>query len=123
MLPRCASVVWLSGGRSWRRLHDAATVQHLDQWITAGADWIAVVLVMFSAWRSGRTLAAAYTLGAISSLGFTLQLLGWGVPGELLSMLPFIATLVVLILASALASKGSPHGPASLAVPYSRERR
>jgi ABC-type uncharacterized transport system permease subunit len=78
---------------------------------------------MFSAWRSGRTLAAAYTLGAMSSLDFTLQLLGWGVPGELLSMLPFIATLVVLILASALASKGSPHGPASLAVPYSRERR
>lgn len=91
--------------------------------ITAGAGWIAVVLVIFSAWRPGRMLAAAYTLGALSSLGFTLQLLGWGVPGEVLSMLPFIATLAVLILASALATRGSLHGPASLAVPYSRERR
>jgi len=91
--------------------------------ITAGAGWIAVALVIFAVWRPARMLVAAYTLGAISSLGFTIQLLGWGVPHQVLSMLPFIATLVVLIVASAVASKGSMDGPAGLAVPYSRERR
>lgn len=92
--------------------------------ITAGAGWIAVVLVIFAAWRPARLLVAAYALGAISSIGFTLQLLGWGgLPGEFLSMLPFIVTLAVLILASAFASRGPLNGPASLAVPYSRERR
>ena len=90
--------------------------------ITAGAGWLAVVLVIFAAWRPWRLLIAAYTLGAVSSLGFTFQLLGLGVPRELLSMLPFIATLLVLIVtSSATAGRGS--APSALALPYFRERR
>ncbi len=90
--------------------------------ITAGAGWLAVVLVIFSSWRPWRMLIAAYTLGAVSSLGFTFQLLGLGVPRELLSMLPFIATLLVLVVTSA-ATAGRGGAPSALAVPYFRERR
>ena len=90
--------------------------------ITTGAGWLAVVLVIFSAWRPWRMLIAAYTLGAVSSLGFTFQLLGIGVPRQLLSMLPFIATLLVLVVTSAAAS-GRGSAPSALAVPYFRERR
>ena len=90
--------------------------------ITAGAGWLAVVLVIFASWRPWRMLVAAYTLGAVSSLGFTFQLLGVGVPRELLSMLPFIATLLVLVVTSAAAS-GRGSAPSALAAPYFRERR
>jgi len=90
--------------------------------ITAGAGWLAVVLVIFASWRPWRMLLAAYTLGAVSSLGFTFQLIGVGVPRELLSMLPFIATLLVLVATSA-ATAGRGSAPAALAAPYFRERR
>lgn len=90
--------------------------------ITAGKGWLAVVLVIFAAWRPWRLLLAAYTLGAISSVGFTFQLLGIGVPREVLSMLPFIATLVVLVLSSAVGA-ARVGAPSALAVPYFRERR
>ncbi|GMQ94747.1 MAG: ABC transporter permease [Acidimicrobiia bacterium] len=89
--------------------------------IVAGTGWLAVVLVIFSGWRPWRMLFAAYTLGVVSSLGFTLQVIGIGVPRELLLMLPFIATLVVLIAASAFGIGESE--PSALAEPYVRERR
>jgi simple sugar transport system permease protein len=89
--------------------------------ITAGVGWMAVVLVIFAAWRPWRMLFAAYTLGAVSSLGFTFQLLGVGVPRELLSMAPFIATFVVLVVSTALGGKGK--APRALGEPYVRERR
>lgn len=89
--------------------------------ITAGVGWLAVVLVILAAWRPWRMLFAAYTLGAISSLGFTFQLLGVGVPREVLSMLPFIVTFVVLIVSTA--TGGAGRAPRALGEPYIRERR
>jgi simple sugar transport system permease protein len=100
------------------------TLALFDAWsagITAGVGWLAVVLVIFAAWRPWRMLFAAYTLGAISSLGFTLQLLGVGVPQELLSMLPFIVTFLVLVVSSAFGGAG--RAPRALGEPYVRERR
>jgi simple sugar transport system permease protein len=89
--------------------------------ITAGVGWLAVVLVIFAAWRPWRLLVAAYTLGAISSLGFTFQLLGVGVPRELLSMLPFVVTFVVLVISTAMG--GARGAPRALGEPYIREQR
>jgi len=89
--------------------------------ITAGVGWLAVVLVILAGWRPWRMLFAAYTLGAISSLGFTFQLLGIGVARELLAMLPFIVAFVVLVVSSAVG--GASAAPSALGEPYVRERR
>lgn len=94
--------------------------------ITAGAGWIAFALVSFSGWRPTRALLAAYVFGALTTLSFTLQIVGVKVSGDMLALIPFVMTIVVLIAISA--RKGvryrrtlSP--PAALATPYDRESR
>jgi general nucleoside transport system permease protein len=92
--------------------------------ITAGAGWIAFALVSFSGWRPWRALFAAYLFGALTSLNFTLQSLGVRVPSDVLAMLPFAMTILVLIAVSArLSSARSLSAPAALALPYVRESR
>ena len=92
--------------------------------ITAGIGWIAFALVIFSGWRPWRALVAAYVFGALTSLGFTLQLAGVSVPSELLAMLPFILTIVVLIIVSSgRAGARRMRPPTALTVPYRRESR
>ena len=92
--------------------------------ITAGYGWIAFALVPFSGWRPWRALVAAYVFGALTNLSFTLQIVGVRVPSQLLAVLPFLLTIVVLITISL--RQGSARNlaaPAALAVPYDRERR
>jgi len=92
--------------------------------ITAGAGWIAFALVSFSGWRPWRVLLAAYVFGALTSLNFTLQALGIKIPSDLLAMLPFIMTIVVLMIVSATSSASRAlQAPAALATPYIRESR
>jgi simple sugar transport system permease protein len=92
--------------------------------ITAGAGWIAFALVSFSGWMPGRALVGAYVFGALTSLSFTLQLAGVRIPPDVLAIVPFVMTIVVLIVVSAVPStrrRLSP--PAALAVSYRREDR
>jgi general nucleoside transport system permease protein len=92
--------------------------------ITAGTGWIAFALVIFSGWRPGRALIGAYAFGGVSSLSFTLQLLGVRVPSNVLASLPFVMALLVLVFASASPRvRGNLSPPAALGVPYSRESR
>lgn len=92
--------------------------------ITAGYGWIAFAMVSFSGWRPFRALVAAYAFGALTNLSFTLQIVGIDIPTDVLAVLPFLMTIVVLIVISsrlAWARKGT--APAALAVPYFRESR
>jgi simple sugar transport system permease protein len=92
--------------------------------ITAGYGWIAFAMVSFSGWRPWRALVAAYVFGALVNLSFTLQIIGVNVPSQLLAVLPFLLTIVVLIVISARqASARKLAAPAALAVPYARESR
>jgi len=92
--------------------------------ITAGIGWIAVALVIFAGWRPWRALVAAYIFGVLRNLSFTLQIMGVDVPSDLLNALPFILTIVALIIISARpVSARKFSGPSALAVPYSRESR
>jgi ABC-type uncharacterized transport system permease subunit len=88
--------------------------------MTAGAGWIAVALVIFAFWKPSLILVGAYLFGTVSSLGFTLQARGVTLPPEVFSALPYLVTIVVLVVASARA-RGRLSGPAALGVPYSRE--
>ena len=98
-----------------------ATYQH---GITAGLGWIAFALVTFAGWRPWRALVAAYVFGALRNLGFTLQILGASVPSDVLNALPFVLTIVALIIISARPAAARKYSaPSALAVPYSRETR
>lgn len=98
-----------------------ATYQH---GITAGLGWIAFALVIFAGWRPWRALIAAYVFGALRNLGFSLQILGADIPSDVLNALPFVLTIVALILISARPAAARKYSaPSALAVPYSRESR
>jgi simple sugar transport system permease protein len=76
------------------------TLGVLGTWLpgaTAGQGWIAFGLVIFAGWRPLLLLLGAGLYGALGTLGSVGQALGWSVPNELFSALPYVGTLVVLI--------------------------
>lgn len=68
--------------------------------MTAGRGWIALALVVFSTWRPARVMLGAYLFGGVTIVQFHVQGLGVDLPSQLLSMLPYLATIVVLVLIS-----------------------
>jgi general nucleoside transport system permease protein len=66
--------------------------------MTAGRGWIALALVVFGTWKPWRVLAGAYLFGTVTVLQLYAQGLGVHVPSEFLSMLPYAATIVVLVV-------------------------
>ncbi|MEM7223333.1 MAG: ABC transporter permease [Pseudomonadota bacterium] len=68
--------------------------------MTAGRGWIALALVVFATWRPGRLLLGAYMFGAITILQLHAQGAGFEVPSQVMSMLPYLATILVLVLIS-----------------------
>jgi simple sugar transport system permease protein len=86
--------------------------------MTAGRGWIALALVVFATWKPWRLLAGAYLFGAVTLAQFQAQAWGIAVPSQLLSMLPYLATIVVLTLISRNAATIRLNAPASLGKPY-----
>ena len=68
--------------------------------MTAGRGWIALALVVFSAWKPWRCLAGAYIFGGVTILQLHAQALGVSIPAQYMSMLPYLATIVVLVIIS-----------------------
>lgn len=66
----------------------------------AGKGWIALALTTFATWRPARVLLGAYLFGGVTMLQFHLQGIGVNVPSQFLSMMPYLATIVVLVLIS-----------------------
>lgn len=90
--------------------------------MTAGRGWIAVALVIFALWDPWRALMGSYLFGGIDALGFHLQVIGVHTSIFLLNMLPYIFTIVVLVLV--IARKGGRlAAPKALGIPYDREER
>jgi len=90
--------------------------------MTAGRGWIAVALVIFALWDPWRALVGSYLFGGIDALGFHLQVLGIPVSIFILNMLPYIFTILVLILVL-IRRGGRLAAPQSLGIPYDREER
>lgn len=86
--------------------------------MTAGRGWIALALVVFATWRPGRVLLGAYLFGAASILHLVLQGLGWRSSTELLAMLPYVITILMLILLSFNPVRTRLNTPLSLGQPY-----
>jgi ABC-type uncharacterized transport system permease subunit len=90
--------------------------------MTAGRGWIALALVVFASWRPGRLVAGAYLFGAVSILQLHAQALGLGIPSQLMSSLPYLATVIVLVLISRTRGIAGSAAPASLGVVFVPDR-
>jgi len=90
--------------------------------MTAGRGWIALALVVFASWRPARVLFGAILFGGITILQLNAQAAGLGIPASFMSMLPYIATIVVLVLISRDAIKIRLNAPACLGRPFRAER-
>lgn len=98
---------------------------YTPQWVenmTAGRGWIALALVVFASWRPWRTVAGAYLFGAISILAFTVQTLALGIPSQFLSMLPYLVTIVALVVISGNRMMTRANTPACLGQPFVPDR-
>jgi simple sugar transport system permease protein len=83
--------------------------------LSTGLGWMAIVVVVFGKWRPGGILAGALIFGASNALQFRLQAMNFPLPYQFLLMLPFIVTLVIVIIFV----RGDA-GPSALTKPYSR---
>ena len=86
--------------------------------MTAGRGWIALALVVFSTWRPVRLLAGAYLFGSITVLQLHAQGVGFDVPSQVMSMMPYLATILVLVFMSRDKIKILQNAPASLGKPF-----
>lgn len=91
--------------------------------VTAGRGWIAVALVIFGAWRPGRTAIGALLFGGLLALEPRLQTFGVEISPILLSMLPYVLTIGVLILFSIQSRNRPSAAPAAIGLAYRREER
>jgi simple sugar transport system permease protein len=97
------------------------SVVYTPLWVegmVAGKGWIALALTTFATWRPARVLLGAYLFGGVTMLQFQLQGEGVQVSSQLLTMLPYLATIVVLVLISRNATWIRVNMPASLGKPF-----
>ncbi len=97
------------------------SVVYAPLWVegmVAGRGWIALALTVFATWRPGRALLGAYVFGGVTMLQLYLQGRGVDVSSQLMSMLPYLATIVVLVLISRNPAWIGLNMPASLGKPF-----
>jgi ABC-type uncharacterized transport system permease subunit len=99
------------------------SISYSRSWIegmTAGRGWIAIALTIFALWNPGRAIWAAFLFGGIFVAQYLLQPLG--ISPNFLAMLPYVSTLLILLLIS-LKDPRRLNAPAMLAEPYNRGQR
>lgn len=104
------------------------SLSFVGQWqenITAGAGWISVAFVIFCTWSPLKAILCAWAFGALSSLALKCQsvpFFGRIIPGQILDMIPYLATIAVLVLMG-LRFRRESQGPAALGLSFFREER
>ena len=97
------------------------SVAYTPLWVegmVAGKGWIALALTTFATWRPARVLLGAYLFGGVTMLQFQLQGQGVAIATQWLSMLPYLATILVLVLISRDVAVIRVNMPASLGKPF-----
>ena len=90
---------------------------YTPQWtqaMTAGRGWIAIALVVFGTWLPGRIAIGALLFGAVSILQLHAQAIGLGIPSQFLSSLPYVITVIALVIISRNKALLKVHTPACL---------
>ena len=93
------------------------SLSYTPMWVenmSSGRGWIALALVVFASWMPARVLLGAYLFGGITIMQLFLQGMGVNVPSQILSMLPYLLTIVVLVMISRDSSRIKSAAPASL---------
>ena len=98
------------------------TIPVWQEGVTGGRGWIAVALVIFASWKPIKAMFGALLFGGLDIIGFRLQGMGIHVSQYLIDMLPYLTTIVVLII-STRKNKPEDMPPADLSIPYFREER
>ena len=70
---------------------------HWAEGMTAGRGWIALALVVFASWQPWRVVVGAILFGGITIMQLAGQARGWTIQPQFLSMLPYLATIIVLV--------------------------
>ncbi|MBA7563831.1 hypothetical protein ES708_05492 [subsurface metagenome] len=92
--------------------------------ITGGRGWIVIALVIFAMWNPARAVFGAILFGGINAVQFRLQAAGTTIPASFLNMLPYLATIGVLVVMTWWETLSKRIGaPASLCKPYMREEK
>ena len=86
--------------------------------MTAGRGWIALAIVVFAAWRPGRALIGAYLFGGVTVIQLHVQGLGFEIEAQYMSMLPYLVTIVVLVVISRDKVRANLNAPACLGKPF-----
>jgi general nucleoside transport system permease protein len=89
--------------------------------MTGGRGWIALAIVVFASWLPFRAMVGAYLFGALTILQLHAQSAGVPLPSQFLAALPYLITILVLVLIMR-ARRGGGVGPASLGVPFVPDR-
>ena len=89
--------------------------------MTAGRGWIALALVVFATWKPWRLLIGAYIFGGVAIMQMNLQAFGVKLPGQLFNMMPYLATLIVLVFISSNKVRLKLSAPASLNIPFNKD--
>ena len=101
------------------------SLAYTPQWIenmSSGRGWIALALVVFSTWLPKRLLVGAYLFGTVWIMGLYVQALGVDIPSQLLSSLPYLVTIVALIIISRNKTLTKVNTPACIGQPFAPER-
>ncbi len=99
-------------------------IAYTPMWVegmTSGRGWVALALVVFATWRPARVMAGAYLFGGVTIIQFHIQGFGIDIPSQFLSMLPYLATIVVLVFISRDINTIRLNAPASLGTAFHPE--
>ncbi len=97
----------------------------VHQWaygVTGGQGWIALAIVIFAGWRPFGVIAGAWLFGGLATVGNIGQALGWQIPSQFFSALPYLGSVVILIAVAVLRRRrrGLPPWPAALGQAFVR---
>lgn len=115
----------LAGGACAGLAGGYLSLAYTPSWVenmTAGRGWIALALVVFASWLPWRVVVGAYLFGTITILGFYVQGMGWGIPSQFLSSLPYIVTIIALMIISVNRSVIRANTPACLGQSFVPDR-
>ena len=90
--------------------------------MTAGRGWIALALVVFATWKPWRLLVGAYIFGGVAIMQMNLQAIGVKLPGQFFNMMPYLATIIVLVFISSNKLRLKLSAPSSLNLPFEKNQ-